>query len=162
MKRAVLILAARVYQQVMSVVWKVLKPTTLGVRGILLAPDGKVVLVRHTYLAGWHLPGGGVKRKETMEEAVRRELREEVGALVDDGDDALRILGAYTFATEGKQDHIAVFVIERWSRLPDHTPSFEIAEVRSFALDSLPEDTTPATRRRLRELTGEERVRFLW
>ncbi|HUS61020.1 MAG TPA: NUDIX domain-containing protein [Acidimicrobiales bacterium] len=162
MKRSLLIVAARLYQRVMSVVWKVFKPTTVGVRGIVRDPDGKVVLVRHTYLSGWHLPGGGVKRRETIDQAVRRELREEVGVEVGEGEDALHILGAYTFATEGKQDHIAVFVVDLWSPIEAHKPSFEIAERRAFALDALPEGTTPATRRRLRELTGEDRVRFLW
>lgn len=162
MKRALLVLAARVYQRVMPLVWNTLKPTTVGVRGIVLDDEGRVLLVRHTYLKGWHLPGGGVKRKENMDEAVRRELREEVGADVAEGDDALHLLGAYTFPTEGKRDHIAVFVVDAWSPIADHKPSFEIAEVRAFPLDDLPPGTTPATRRRLRELTGEVKVRFLW
>jgi hypothetical protein len=52
---------------------------TLGVRAVAVDGDGRVLLVRHTYLAGWWLPGGGVDKGETTQAAVVRELREEAG-----------------------------------------------------------------------------------
>src|SRR5580698_581664 len=55
---------------------------TLGVRGLVVNDAGEVLLVEHTYMRGWYLPGGGVERGETTEAAVIRELQEEAGVKV--------------------------------------------------------------------------------
>ena len=49
----------------------IVRPITLGVR-ILLIDGDRVILVKHSYEPGWFLPGGGVKRGETLEQAARR------------------------------------------------------------------------------------------
>ena len=63
--------------------WRVTKPVTVGVR-LILTRDQAVLLVKHTYQRHWYLPGGGVKRGETLQEAARREAAEEIGAALGD------------------------------------------------------------------------------
>jgi len=124
--------------------WRILKPLTVGVR-VLMEKDGRVVLVEHTYDELWYLPGGGVEREETLKEAVRREAMEEVGAELGQ----LRLLGAYTSFSEYKSDHVLVFVCHDFT-LTGATDR-EIARFGLFDLEALPEDTSPATRRRIQE-----------
>ena len=45
----------------------------------VLIRDGKVLLVQGPNLPGHHMPGGGIEGRETPEEEVVRELREETG-----------------------------------------------------------------------------------
>lgn len=124
--------------------WRVRRPMTVGVR-VLLVRDKNVLLLRHTYMRSWFAPGGGVEKGETLEEAIRREAREEVGATLSD----LRLLGIYTAFKEGKSDHVVTFVSEDFT--VDGTSDREIEEVRWFALDDLPADLSPATARRIRD-----------
>lgn len=129
------------------------RPLTMGVRAIILdGPAGarRVLLIRHSYVGGWHLPGGGVDRGETLAEAMRREVREEVGLSVDG---PARFLGLYARFVAGASDHVGVFVVESWSGAPA-ADGVEILEARFFPLDALPPGITPATRRRLGEMDG--------
>ncbi len=122
---------------------------TLGVR-VVLEKDGGVVLVRHTYLPGWHFPGGGVDGGETAGEAARREVREETGIEVFE---MPTLFGFYRNPHPGSRDHVAFFRSGEFD-LPQTWPkrSLEIAECRLFGLDDLPDDLSDASRRRLREL----------
>jgi len=52
--------------------WRVARGMTLGVRGVVIDGDNKVFLVKHSYVSGWHLPGGGVEVGESFLEALRR------------------------------------------------------------------------------------------
>ena len=63
----------------LRIYWRIAKPVTFGVRAVVQAQDGRVLLVKHTYDKYWYLPGGAVKRGEAAEAALTRELREELG-----------------------------------------------------------------------------------
>ncbi len=130
------------------------RPTTVGVR-VMLIQNGQVLLVRQTYLPGWFMPGGGVKRGETLEQAARREAFEEIGAEMGE----LRLLGAYTHFGEYKSDHNVLFLCTAFTF--SGKSDREIAELRLFALDALPEGLMSGHRRRLEEYrSGIEITRF--
>lgn len=136
---------------------RVARPLTMGVRAIILDGDGRVLLIRHSYVPGWHLPGGGVDKGETLAEAMRREVREEVGLTVGEA----RPLGVYLRLKRGASDHVGVFVAEAWSGTPK-VDRFELVDAAFFPLDRLPEDTTPATLRRLAEFREKAPISEHW
>ena len=129
--------------------WRIARGMTLGVRGVVLDGDGKVFLVRHSYVAGWHLPGGGVEVGETFLEALRRELVEE-GRIELTGEPVLH--GLFFNGHVSRRDHVAVYVVRqfRQDRLPK--PNHEIVECGFYAAGALPAETTRGTRLRIAEV----------
>jgi ADP-ribose pyrophosphatase YjhB (NUDIX family) len=131
--------------------WRVWKPRTLGVRAVVLDEKDRVALVRHTYTDQWYLPGGGVKKGESFETALHRELKEEVAlfnARIE------RVLGVYHSRRDSKDDHIVIFAVRVDDRAAqDLRPAdpMEIEDVRWFAMDGMPAEASPATRRRVAE-----------
>lgn len=123
---------------------------TLGVRGVAADGEGRVLLVKHTYLHGWWLPGGGVERGQTAEEAVIREMREEAGVIV--GGRPI-LLSVHSNERHFRGDHVLVYRIDRFT-LTDRTSRGEIADIGWFDPRALPEDTHRATRDRLAEVFG--------
>ena len=137
--------------------WRLFRPTTVGVRALVIDDDGRVLLVRHSYTAGWYLPGGGVARGESVIEGLRRELMEEVGIQLLG---TPRLLGMYSSTLEGKTDHIGVFVVNEWRRSPTSSP--EVAATEFVDPSEPPAGTSAATRRRLAEHQGERAIDFVW
>ena len=138
-------------QPVFRVYSRFARGMTLGVRGVVLNEAREVLLVEHTYIHGWHLPGGGVERGESAEQALARELGEEAGVEITG---PVRLLSAHNNHARFRGDHVLVYRIEAWRPCPA-TSRGEIAQVGWFAPDALPPGTTAPTRRRLAEaLTG--------
>jgi ADP-ribose pyrophosphatase YjhB (NUDIX family) len=125
------------------------RPMTLGVRGVVTDKEGRVLLVEHTYVHGWYLPGGGVDRGESVEEALRRELLEEAGVEIEGAPELIAIHASEAF----KNDHVALYRIRAWRQV-EATSRGEIARTGFFAPDALPEGTTRANRRRIAEALG--------
>jgi 8-oxo-dGTP pyrophosphatase MutT (NUDIX family) len=132
----------RLAYRLLVVYWSVLRPVTVGVR-LLLVREGSVLLVRHTYRKAWYLPGGGIKRGETLEQAVRREALEECGARLG----PLELLGAYTDFEEYKTDQVVLFCGSDFTL--NGSSDHEIEEIAFFPIDGLPVDVTPGTRRKI-------------
>jgi len=136
-------------RRVLHLYWRFARPMTLGVRAMVVDDQGRVFLVKHSYVAGWHLPGGGVEPGETLRSALARELKEE-GGITALGSAAPH--GVFFNARVSRRDHVAVYVLRdfRQQGVP-HNPR-EIIGHGFFARDALPVDTTRGTRARIAEL----------
>ncbi|MFY0636925.1 NUDIX domain-containing protein [Maricaulis maris] len=147
-----------VIRPLMHAFWRLSRGTTLGVRGIVVRADGRVILVRHTYVGGWHLPGGGVEKGESVRDALTHELRDEAGvALAGEA----RVQGVHANHRTFRGDHVVVCVVRDWSRCESNAAG-EIAETGWFDPDNLPDGTTPATRARLAEFRDQAPVADNW
>lgn len=133
----------------MHIVWRWTRGLTLGVQCCLIDGDGKIMLVRHGYRPGWHFPGGGVEKGETVLEALERELSEEVGVTLHTPP---TLVGPFANFRHFAGDHILVYVAEDWTQTRTLEPNFEIADVRRFSPTDLPEDIHPPTKARIKEL----------
>lgn len=136
------------------------RPMTLGVRGLIHdRPSNSVFLIRHTYVPGWHLPGGGVELGETMIEALTREVFEE-GNIALTGPPVLKSLHFNRRAS--RRDHVGLYLVEEFDQPAPKLPDREIAEACFFPLDRLPQGTTPATLRRIAEVFDGAAVSPYW
>jgi 8-oxo-dGTP pyrophosphatase MutT (NUDIX family) len=129
--------------------WRFARGMTLGVRGLVLDGDGRVFLVKHSYVDGWHLPGGGVETGETFMQALTRELYEE-GHIELTTPPALH--GVYFNAHASRRDHVALYVVRGFRQASVPAPNHEIIDTGFFAPDALPPDTTRGTRARIDEV----------
>ncbi len=152
-------LAARLRSRVFHLYFVLTRPMTLGVRAAVFDAEGRVFLVRHTYVPGWHFPGGGVEPGETALDALTRELLEE-GAIALHEEP--RLHGFYFNGGVSRRDHVALYVVRRFEQKAPPAPNLEIAETGFFAQDALPETTSRATRARLREIREGATPARLW
>ncbi|MCX6703446.1 MAG: NUDIX domain-containing protein [Candidatus Zambryskibacteria bacterium] len=139
---------ARVY-------WKILRPKTYGARALVLYGDN-VLLVKNLNLPYWTIPGGGMAKGESPETCVIRELKEELDLDIDSVEYKL---GIYTSGHEGKQDEIHIFVVKLLTTR--FVKQWELADAQWFPIDSLPENISSATIRRIQELKAGLRNLFL-
>lgn len=149
----------RLYETLKIRAW----PLTLGVRGLVVdrRQDGAdhVLLVRHTYVEGWYLPGGGIEPGESALAALARELAEEAGIEIRGQP---RLHGVFFNRRKANRDHVVCYVVEDFHCLPAQWPNFEIAEARFFPIDALPADTTRGTRTKIDEVLRGAAVSEFW
>lgn len=121
---------------------------TLGARAAMI--DGRrIFLIRHTYVPGWHMPGGGVEPGETFAQSVEREVVEETGHRLTA---PAELFGIYLNAEISRRDHVALFVCRNFEKEREFRPNHEIAEAGWFDIDALPEGVGRGTRRRIAEI----------
>jgi ADP-ribose pyrophosphatase YjhB (NUDIX family) len=136
-------------RRVLHTYWRFARGLTLGVRAIVIDPQGRIFLVKHSYVAGWHLPGGGVEPGETVGKALDRELMEE-GGIAPLEPPVMH--GVFFNSRVSRRDHVVVFVVRAFRQEGKPRHPAEIVDYGFFARDALPPDTTRGTRARLAEL----------
>jgi ADP-ribose pyrophosphatase YjhB (NUDIX family) len=145
--------------RLMHLYWRLSRGLTLGVRAAVFDERNAVFLVRHSYVKGWHLPGGGVEPGETLLEALSRELQEE-GNIALTQPPALH--GVFFNKRPPSRDHVVVFVARHFVQSTPKARDAEILETGFFPLGALPADTSQATRRRLQEISEGAAISPLW
>ena len=139
--------------------WRFARGMTLGVRVLVLDGEERVFLVKHSYVAGWHLPGGGVEVGENSLDAMRRELEEE-GNITFDEPPLLH--GVFFNRHVSRRDHVVVYVVRNFHQRAKPAPNREIVDCGFFDVNALPEGTTRGTRRRIREVAGDVPISLDW
>jgi ADP-ribose pyrophosphatase YjhB (NUDIX family) len=156
-------MAARIRERLKSrlahLSFLITRPMTLGVRAVVIDGDDSVLLVRHSYVSGWHFPGGGVEVGETCMEALARELEEEAGVALM-GPPLLH--GVFLNARRSRRDHVAVYVVRTFRVLGERAPDWEIEEARFFPRSALPEGTTAGARATLAEIFDSAPISDRW
>ena len=143
----------------MHLYWRFSRGLTLGVRGMAIDADGRIFLVKHSYIPGWHLPGGGVEARESMREALDRELMEEGNIQILQSP---RLFAIYHNRSVSGRDHVALFVIDAFTQETPPQPNAEIVAHGFFARDDLPPDTTAGTRSRIAEVLDSVKPSETW
>jgi len=125
------------------------RPMTLGVRALAFDADGRILLVKHTYVPGWHLPGGGVDSGETVIDALAKELREEANAVIGDPP---RLCSVHFNNRVTRRDHVVVYHCRNVRQTAPKSRDREIVAAEFFDLHALPDAITASSAARIREL----------
>lgn len=156
MARAVQRLLLRIFRMLpppvrRSAVWAGAPKYTVGAICVIRRRDGAILLVRHSYMDRWGLPGGLVKRREDPHVAAVRETMEEVHLAVE-------LVGEARVVVEPQRRRVDVVHLARPAAgvpLDDVRPSSaEIVETRWFQPDELP-DLSPEAATALVALTRD-------
>jgi ADP-ribose pyrophosphatase YjhB (NUDIX family) len=138
--------------------FRLTRSMTIGVRAMVTDDQGRVLLIRPSYLPGWTFPGGGLERGETAAEALARELHEEAAVTIK-GEP--KLFGFYSNERDFRGDHVLLYVVREFE-VGAFVPTLEIKEAQFFNLQDLPADVSKGTRRRIEEVTKEQRPAASW
>lgn len=119
------------------------KTFTVSVGAIVTNGEGKVLLLDHVLrpASGWGIPGGFINHGEQPEEAVKREICEEIDLEIEN----VRLIRAHTY-----RRHVEILFRAEASG-EGKVQSFEIRQVKWFALDEMPEEMSRAQKRLIRQ-----------
>ena len=105
--------------------------------GILIRADGALLLSTRpegkAYAGYWEFPGGKIEAGETVEQALRRELVEELGVTI----------AAAEVWKVTEHDYPHALVRLHWCKVTQWTGEFEMREGQQMAWQQLPLDVAP-------------------
>jgi 8-oxo-dGTP pyrophosphatase MutT (NUDIX family) len=139
--------------------WRFARGATLGAFGMVIDGQGRIFLIKHSYVSGWHLPGGGVETGETLLTALARELKEEGNIRLTAEP---RLHGVFHNARVSRRDHVALYIVRDFAQDAAPVPDHEIVAHGFFAPDALPADIGRATRARIAEVLDGVKVSEVW
>jgi ADP-ribose pyrophosphatase YjhB (NUDIX family) len=140
-KKAVFL--GRIFRNVLHKYFLISRPLTVGVRCVILNDHREVLLVKHTYITGWHLPGGGLDPGESAEDGVLREVQEETGLVLEDKP---MLLAVFHNKETTNRDHVVLFSSKTSETVDLGLKTFEIKSVGFFPLEDLPIDLDVAAK----------------
>lgn len=103
---------------------------------VLLVLNGKVLLTQSTldYTARWHLVGGGIKRGEALSQGVTREVKEELGIIINESN----LVKLNDELLEAKHNYRYALFSYELEEAPKLTlRKYEITKAQFFAIDEI-------------------------
>jgi 8-oxo-dGTP pyrophosphatase MutT (NUDIX family) len=150
----------RLRNRMFHILFLLTRPMTLGARVMLFNESGEICLIKHGYVAGWQLPGGGVDRGETIGDAAVRELAEEAGFRPTE---PLTLFAAYKNQKASRRDHVLLYICRSATPIAGFKiDGREIVDCRFFSPDALPDDVTGSTKRRVGEVVSGNLCDGFW
>lgn len=147
----------KIYRILKNIILSLLAKKTIGARALVIKDD-QILLVLHTYMPGWCSIGGAVDKGESPIDAIKRELKEEVGIELNT---LPKLFGVYYSNFEGHDDYVVLYICNDFVE-NDYKQDQEIKEKKWFKLNALPEEITPATKRRIEEYLGLRDISDKW
>ncbi|MHA1266765.1 MAG: NUDIX domain-containing protein [Candidatus Helarchaeota archaeon] len=109
------------------------------VDAVILEPKDSIILIKRKYPPypdHWALPGGFVELGERVEDAVRREVKEEIGLSVD----IIKLIGVFSDPARDPRGHVIsiAYLCKRTNRTDVLKAGDEIKEIKIFSRDQIP------------------------
>ena len=119
-----------VIRRILHFYWRFSRGATLGARAMVIDGAGRIFLIKHSYVDGWHLPGGGVETGETFWRRWRVNWpRKAIFSLA-----ARHSCTAVFFnKRSSRRDHVALFIVRDFRQDGHPQPNHEIIEHGFFA-----------------------------
>lgn len=116
----------------------------VSVSGVVLNSEGQILLQRHRHWVPevWGLPGGIIRRKETIEQALAREVREETGLAIDSVE-LLKMVSGYKYRMEA---YCVAHLVETGKAPVMKLQKNEVLEARFYPFNELPANLLPLQR----------------